>query len=91
MFAASARAFALLFEQAGAEESGPAREVRAAMSDVANLLVNTPAVTRTSYVPSVLVASFLAHRPLESLFKGRPIKGMSRSEAALVRFLRGVV
>jgi DNA topoisomerase I len=90
MFAASARAFELLFELAGAEESRPASEVKAAMSDVAELLVNTPTVTRTSYVPSVLVASFLAQRPIESLFKGRPMNGMSRSEAALVRFLRRV-
>jgi DNA topoisomerase-1 len=90
MFAASARAFACLFEQAGAEEGHPASEVKAAMSDVAELLVNTPTVTRTSYVPSVLVASFLSHRPVESLFKGRPMNGMSQSEAALVRFLRRV-
>ncbi len=90
MFSASALAFACLFEQAGAEDVRPASEVKSAMSDVAELLVNTPTVTRTSYVPSVLVASFLAQRPIESLFKGRPMNGMSRSEAALVRFLRRV-
>ncbi len=91
-FSASVQALALLREGGvdPAESSDHAckREVNSVMKAVAEHLVNTPAVTRSSYVPELLVTQFMEKGIDVRLFCGRRVAGFSTAETALVRFLR---
>jgi DNA topoisomerase I len=91
-FSASVQALALFREckidPAESSDRACKIEVNAVMKAVSEHLVNTPAVTRSSYVPELLVTHFMENGVDVNLFSGRPAAGYSTPETALVRFLR---
>ena len=92
-FHGSAEALRFLIEDAGVEQSSEAkrrRAVAAAMRSVSQVLRNTPAVARASYVHPEIVSAYEEERLDPDLLKGRLRTGLTRVETGLMRFLEEV-
>jgi DNA topoisomerase-1 len=92
-FHGSAEALRFLIEDAGVEQKSEAkrrRAVAAAMRRVSEVLRNTPAVARASYVHPEIVSAYEEERLDPDLFKGRSRAGLTRVETGLMRFLEEV-
>ncbi|MFD2236771.1 DNA topoisomerase IB [Aureimonas populi] len=92
-FHGSAEALRFLIEEVGESAGTPSRRKRAvasAMRAVSELLRNTPAVARSSYVHPEIITAFEEERLSPSLLKGRPRAGLTRVESGLMRFLEEV-
>lgn len=92
-FHGSAEALRFLVEEVGSAADTPAkrkRAVAAAMKSVSELLRNTPAVARASYVHPDIVSAFQEQRLTQDILKGRKRDGLSRAETGLVRFLERI-
>lgn len=63
--------------------SGRKRQIAAVMRRVSSLLVNTPAVTRKSYVPTLIVNAFKTGKLRAAFAKARSSSHRRRAEAAL--------
>ncbi|MBU0724551.1 MAG: DNA topoisomerase IB [Alphaproteobacteria bacterium] len=59
------------------------RQIAAVMRDVAEMLGNTPAVARKSYVHSRLIDAFCKGKLSDRFLRGQPPAGLSRAEAAV--------
>ncbi|SJZ96491.1 DNA topoisomerase IB [Consotaella salsifontis] len=89
-FRGSAEALRFLIEDAEPEASSQAkkkRSVAAAMKAVSEVLRNTPAVARSSYVHPAIITAYEEGTLDPSLFKGRTREGLTREETGLMRFL----
>ncbi|WP_102961501.1 DNA topoisomerase IB [Mangrovicella endophytica] len=89
-FHGSAEALRYLIEEVGESadtESKKKRAVASAMRSVSQLLRNTPAVARASYVHPEIVTAFEEDRLPQDLLRGRQRAGLSRVETGLMRFL----
>jgi DNA topoisomerase-1 len=87
-FAASARALAMLCQTETPEsETARKRLTAAVMRDTAEALVNTPAVTRSSYVHPLVVTAFADDRLDRAMLQGPTRTGLNQAETALMRFL----
>ena len=92
-FHGSAEALRFLIEDAGGTATSQAKRKRAvasAMRSVAELLRNTPAVARSSYVHPEIVTAFEEERLDPGLLKGRRRDGLTKVESGLMRFLEEV-
>ncbi|MBB4002873.1 MAG: DNA topoisomerase IB [Aurantimonas endophytica] len=91
-FHGSAEALRYLIEETeGADtDSKRKRAVAKAMRSVSQVLRNTPAVARSSYVHPEIVEAFEAERLPKDLLKGRQREGLTRVETGLMRFLEEV-
>ena len=92
-FHGSAEALRFLIEEAGVEQSSETkrkRAVAAAMKAVSEVLRNTPAVARASYVHPEIVSAYEEERLDPDLLKGRSRDGLTRVETGLMRFLEEV-
>lgn len=92
-FHGSAEALRFLIEEVGTTADTEAKRKRAvakAMRSVSELLRNTPAVARSSYVHPEIVEAFEAERLPGDLLKGRRREGLTRVETGLMRFLEEV-
>lgn len=92
-FHGSAEALRYLIEDAGDKADTPAKRKRAVASAVrsaAELLRNTPAVARASYVHPEIVTAFEEERLDPGLLAGRSREGLTRVETGLMRFLEEV-
>jgi DNA topoisomerase-1 len=92
-FHGSAEALRFLIEEVGTTadtESKRKRAVAKAMRSVSDLLRNTPAVARSSYVHPEIVEAFETERLPVDLLKGRQRDGLTRVETGLMRFLEEV-
>ncbi|MCQ8782048.1 DNA topoisomerase IB [Mangrovibrevibacter kandeliae] len=92
-FHGSAEALRFLIEEAPAEpvsDSKRKKTVAAAMRRVSELLRNTPAVARASYVHPEIISAYEEERLSPDLLKGRKREGLSRVETGLMRFLEEV-
>lgn len=79
------------FCEMGPEAAGGRRKAMASVCrEVADFLQNTPAVCRSSYIHATVLDAFADGELAENLLRGRPRRGLSRSETALMRFLDGV-
>lgn len=84
-FRGSSEALGFLYEW---PDRKPRRSALPAMGrHVAQLLRNTPAVARSSYVHPLIVDAFENEALDRSLFSGSTRKGLSRNETALMRLL----
>lgn len=89
-FHGSAEALRYLVEEVNGTADTEAKRKRAvstAMRRVSEVLRNTPAVARASYVHPAIIAAFEEERLSPSLFKGRVRDGLTRVESGLMRFL----
>jgi DNA topoisomerase-1 len=87
-FAASAQAVAALAEAERPEAERRRKGlVASVMRDTAELLANTPAVTRSSYVHPMVVAAFEEEALDGAIVKGATRTGLDKAETALMRFL----
>lgn len=88
-FHGSAEALRFLIEEGEAANTATSRKraVAAAMRQVANVLHNTPAVARSSYVHPEIIAAYEEERLSPSLLSGRTREGLTRAESGLMRFL----
>jgi DNA topoisomerase-1 len=87
-FAASAKALAMLCQSETPESEGARKRLTAAvMRDTAEALVNTPAVTRSSYVHPLVVEAFTDERLDRAMLQGPVRSGLNQAETALMRFL----
>lgn len=89
-FHGSAEALRYLIEEAGTAVEGEKkrkRAIAAAMRSASELLRNTPAVARASYVHPEIVTAYEEERLDADLFKGRTRQGLTRVETGLMRFL----
>jgi DNA topoisomerase-1 len=87
-FAATAQALAALCEaEIPASERGRKKIVASVMKETAETLVNTPAVTRSSYVHPTVVEAFTGERLARSIMQGPARNGLDQAETALMRFL----
>ncbi|MEF2073887.1 DNA topoisomerase IB [Consotaella aegiceratis] len=89
-FRGSAEALRYLIEEAGPQPTSEAkrrRAVAAAMRSVSEVLRNTPAVARSSYVHPAIIVAYEDNTLDPDLMKGRRREGLSRTETALMRFL----
>ncbi|KZD01005.1 DNA topoisomerase IB [Oceanibaculum pacificum] len=66
-----------------ASKTAQRRQIAAVMRDVAEMLGNTPAVARKSYVHRRLIDAFINGELSERFLRGRPPTGLSRAEAAV--------
>jgi DNA topoisomerase I len=92
-FHGSAEALRYLIEEAGVEQTSETkrkRAVAAAMKSVSEVLRNTPAVARASYVHPEIVSAYEEERLDPDLLKGRSREGLTRVETGLMRFLEEV-
>lgn len=72
------------------------RRVKSSIEATANLLGNTPAVCRSSYICPRLIDEYMEGRPFESLRKSRKTRpvakvGLSAEERALLKFFRETI
>jgi DNA topoisomerase-1 len=90
-FHGSAEALRFLVEEVKpAETDTEAKRKRAvakAMRAVSEVLRNTPAVARASYVHPEIVSAFEEERLPRNLLKGRKREGLTKVESGLMRFL----
>jgi DNA topoisomerase-1 len=87
-FAASAKALqALCRGKAPHSATARRRVVAAVMRETAELLGNTPAVARSSYVHPLIVEAYESDRLGPTLLKKPARKGLSQPETALLRIL----
>ncbi|WP_062217860.1 DNA topoisomerase IB [Aureimonas sp. D3] len=90
-FHGSAEALRFLVEEvtpAEADTDAKRRRVIAkAMRAVSEVLRNTPAVARASYVHPEIVSAFEADKLPRDLLKGRCREGLTKAESGLMRFL----
>ncbi|WP_019996674.1 DNA topoisomerase IB [Aureimonas ureilytica] len=90
-FHGSAEALRFLIEEvkpAEADTEAKRRRVIAkAMKAVSEMLRNTPAVARASYVHPEIVSAFEEERLPRDLLKGRCRDGLTKAESGLMRFL----
>jgi DNA topoisomerase-1 len=90
-FHGSAEALRFLVEEVTPTEADTdakrRRVIAKAMKAVSEMLRNTPAVARASYVHPEIVAAFEADRLPADLLKGRCRDGLTKAESALMRFL----
>lgn len=92
-FHGSAEALRFLIEEAGVaieSEKKRKRAVAAAMRSVSQILRNTPAVARASYVHPEIVAAYEEQRLDPNLLRGRKREGLTRVETGLMRFLEEI-
>ena len=92
-FHGSAEALRYLIEEVGTSadtDSKRKRAVAKAMRSVSEVLRNTPAVARSSYVHPEIVEAFEAERLPVDLLQGRRREGLTRVETGLMRFLEEV-
>lgn len=91
-FHGSAEALRYLVEETAGADTGAKRKraVAKAMRSVSEVLRNTPAVARSSYVHPEIVEAFEAERLPSDLLKGRKREGLTRVETGLMRFLEEV-
>ncbi len=90
-FAASADALAALCEaEPPASETAAKKAVAKVMRETAEKLVNTPAVTRSSYVHPLVVEAFESEQLTPAILNRAARGGLSQAETALMRFLEGV-
>ncbi|UIJ71258.1 DNA topoisomerase IB [Aurantimonas sp. HBX-1] len=91
-FHGSAEALRFLIEDAGDADTEAKRKraVAKAMRSVSDVLRNTPAVARSSYVHPEIVEAFEEERLPGDLLKGRQREGLTRVETGLMRFLEEV-
>ncbi|MGE0666971.1 MAG: DNA topoisomerase IB [Sphingomonadales bacterium] len=72
-----------------ATPTGRRRQIKAVMSDIADMLGNTPAIVRKSYVHGRVLDAF-ERGDLAAIYeKAKPARFMSRREAALARLFSG--
>lgn len=91
-FAATASALATLCEtEPPGSETGRKKVVASVMRETAEALVNTPAVTRSSYVHPMVVEAFADERLRRSILQGPARSGLDQAETALMRFLEEAV
>ncbi len=90
-FHGSAEALRFLVEDVAPAEADTdakrRRVIAKAMKAVSEMLRNTPAVARASYVHPEIVSAFETNRLAPDLLKGRCRDGLTRAESALMRFL----
>ena len=92
-FHGSAEALRFLIEEAGVaieSENKRKRAVASAMRSVSQILRNTPAVARASYVHPEIVTAYEEQRLDADLLKGRRREGLTRVETGLMRFLEEI-
>ena len=90
-FAASADALAALCEaEPPASETAAKKVVAEVMRQTSEKLVNTPAVTRSSYVHPLVVEAFQSEQLTPAILNRAARNGLSHAETALMRFLEGV-
>ncbi len=90
-FAASAEALAALCEaEPPTSETAAKKVVAKVMRETAEKLVNTPAVTRSSYVHPLVVEAFVSEQLTPAILNRATRNGLSQAETALMRFLEGV-
>ncbi|MGZ8866773.1 MAG: DNA topoisomerase IB [Thermoanaerobaculia bacterium] len=87
---------ALAMEGQGITKTERKRKIRKAVVKTSELLGNTPAVCRSSYICPRLLDEYMDGKPLESLRKtrkGSPVvrMGLSIEEKALLKFLRETI
>jgi DNA topoisomerase I len=85
-FRASAEALAFLTENNGHEKLRQQAIVEAADA-ASEILVNTRAVARSSYIHASVIKAYETGKLEASLFRGRLRSGLNRIESALMRFL----
>ncbi|WP_185984895.1 DNA topoisomerase IB [Aureimonas mangrovi] len=89
-FHGSAEALRFLIEDTNGKTDTASKRKRAvasAMRSVAELLRNTPAVARSSYVHPEIVTAFEEERLDRNLLTGRAREGLTKVESGLMRFL----
>jgi len=87
-FRASAEALALLTENNGHETVKLRKQaIIAAAAKASEILVNTRAVARSSYIHASVIKAYESYKLEASLFRGRLRSGLNRIESALMRFL----
>jgi DNA topoisomerase-1 len=74
--------------QPGASETARKKQVAGVMRAVSEILGNTPAVARKSYVAALVVEAFLDGRLGEAHRRARAVAGRTRIEEALRRLVR---
>lgn len=88
-FAASAKALGLLISDTVADKSNP---VTHTTKQVSEILRNTPAVAKSSYIHPSIISAFEDGRLRDLALAKRNRKGLSSDESCLMRFLeQGVV
>jgi DNA topoisomerase I len=87
-FRASAEALALLTEKNGYESEKLRKQAIVEAADKASeILVNTRAVARSSYIHASVIKAYETGKLEATLFRGRLRSGLNRIESALMRFL----
>ncbi|MBC8131072.1 MAG: DNA topoisomerase IB [Rhizobiaceae bacterium] len=92
-FHGSAEALRFLIQEAGTDLNSASkrkRAIAAAMRSVSQVLRNTPAVARASYVHPEIVTAYEEERLDPDLLKGRRREGLTQVETGLMRFLEEV-
>jgi DNA topoisomerase-1 len=88
-FRASAGALAALSENDDDDDKGRRKAVIEAADAASEVLANTRAVARSSYIHPKVIAAYEAGKLAPSLLKGRVRNGLNKVESALIRFLEG--
>ncbi len=86
-FHASARALELLCGLDPRNATQRKKALTAVCREVANLLQNTPAVCRSSYIHATVLDAFEEGTLTSALLRARPRQGLSKAETGLMRFL----
>jgi DNA topoisomerase-1 len=87
-FRASAAALASLTKRNGHDSKrSRAKAIVDAADEASEILANTRAVARSSYIHSSIIEAYNEGKLKESLFRGRLRNGLTKIESALMRFL----